>query len=157
MLKKGLILIFLSGSLLCVPLPASAHRVNVFAYVQGETCYVQGYFSRTRRAQNAKVEVFDRQGQKLLEGKTDSEGNFSFKIPKRTDLKVVLTAGMGHRGEFMVRAEEMEDGAGPSEAGTPSNLEKEHEVTFREIIAGLGCILGIFGIAMWIAGRKKHR
>jgi len=81
---------------------ASAHKVNVFAWVEGNTVHVEGYFAGKKKAQDSLVEVFDSSGEKLLDGRTDQQGEFSFKIPKRTDLKIVLTASMGHKNDFLI-------------------------------------------------------
>ena len=85
---------------------AFAHRVTVFAWVEGDTVYTESKFSGGRKAKNAPVEVFDSQGRKLLEGKTDEDGEFSFKAPKKTGMKIVLVAGMGHKGEWTISADE---------------------------------------------------
>ena len=51
--------------------------------------------------------VYDNEGNQLLEGKTDEMGEFSFKVPRITDLKIVLKASMGHMGEWKIQAEEI--------------------------------------------------
>ena len=74
-----------------------AHKVNVFAWVEGDTVFVEGYFPGGKKSQDSLVEVFNPAGTKLLEGRTNKKGEFSFKIPERTDLKIVLTSSMGQR------------------------------------------------------------
>ncbi|MEA3416500.1 MAG: hypothetical protein U9R02_10160 [Thermodesulfobacteriota bacterium] len=88
---------------------ALAHKVLLTAYVEGDTVFVEGGFSDGTSCKNAGIEVFDPSGKKLLEGKTNENGEFSFKPPQKTDLKLVLNAGMGHRGEYMVTADELQD------------------------------------------------
>ncbi len=87
---------------------ALAHKVLLTAYLEGDTIFVEGGFSDGTPCKNAKVEVFDPSGKKLLEGKTNEDGEFSFKPPQKTDLKLVLNAGMGHRGEYTVPADELQ-------------------------------------------------
>ena len=53
---------------------ALAHKVNVFAWVEGDTVHVEGYFAGNKKAQDSLVEVFDRTGEKLLDGRTDQQG-----------------------------------------------------------------------------------
>ncbi len=84
-----------------------AHRVVLFAYVQGDRVFTESYFNDGKRCKNSRIEVFDGFGNKLLEGKTDENGEFSFTPPKRTELKIVLTAGMGHRDEYSIPAGEL--------------------------------------------------
>jgi nickel transport protein len=89
--------------------PASAHRVNVFAWVEGDTIYVESKFSGGKKVNAAKIIVMDPRGVELLSGRTNDQGEFSFKVPKPTDLKIVLVAGQGHQGEWTVRAAEIAD------------------------------------------------
>jgi nickel transport protein len=81
-----------------------AHKVNVFAYVEGDAVVVEGYFSGNVKAQNSVVEVLDSDGKKILEGKTDEKGIWRFKLadlpPIKADIKIVLEGGMGHKADF---------------------------------------------------------
>ncbi|MGD8758301.1 MAG: hypothetical protein PVH78_05460 [Deltaproteobacteria bacterium] len=102
--------------------PAWAHKVMIFAWVEGDTIYTQSKFSGGKRAKNATVVVYDKEGNQLLAGETDEKGEFSFKVPKRTDLKIALKASMGHLAEWTIPVEEMTpvlDGAegSPPEVG----------------------------------------
>ena len=87
--------------------PALAHKVTIFAWVEGDTVYTQSKFSGGKRAKNSTVAVYDKEGNQLLEGQTDDNGEFSFKVPKKTDLKVVLKASMGHLAEWTIPAEDI--------------------------------------------------
>lgn len=108
--NKSLIILFLASVLIISStLTASAHKVIIFAWVEGDTVFTESKFSGGKRAINALVEVFDREGQQLLEGKTDDQGEFSFKVPKLTDLRVVLTAGTGHKGEWTIPESEIRE------------------------------------------------
>jgi nickel transport protein len=88
---------------------ALAHRVNVYAWVDGDTIYVECKFAGGNKVRSGKITVIDPQGVELLSGLTNDEGEFSFKIPKRTDLKIILNAGQGHQGQWTIRAAEMEN------------------------------------------------
>lgn len=87
--------------------PALAHKVMIFAWVEGDTVFTESKFSGGKKVLNAPVLVFDKDGKKLLEGKTDNKGEFSFKIPKITDLRIVLNAAMGHKAEWTVPESEV--------------------------------------------------
>ena len=82
------------------PLTALAHNVNVFAYAEGDKVITESYFNDGRKCLDSTIEVFDTQGNKLAEGKTDAEGRFAFRPSIRTDLLIRLTASMGHRAEY---------------------------------------------------------
>ena len=83
-----------------------AHKVSVFAWVEGDAVHVEGYFAGGKKAHDSLVEVFNPAGAKLLQGKTDDKGQFSFTVPEKTDLRIVLTASMGHKNDFIVTAGE---------------------------------------------------
>jgi nickel transport protein len=100
LLLAGLLLAFWGA-------PVWAHKVMIFAWVEGDTVHTQSKFSRGKKAKNSEVVVYDKEGNQLLEGKTDEQGEFSFKVPKKTDLKVVLKASMGHMAEWVIPAEEI--------------------------------------------------
>ena len=111
-MKNKLYLILISIFLIIIMVDVSvfAHKVNIFAYVEGDKVYTESYFSDGKKCVDSKIEVFDSQGDKVLEGLTDEEGAFSFEIPSGDgDLKIVLTASMGHRAEYIIRADELGD------------------------------------------------
>jgi nickel transport protein len=115
-LKIGLISLVAAVLLLLPRSQALAHNVTVFAWVEGDTVHVESKFSGGRRPVAAPVEVFDTRGNLLLKGVTDDNGEFSFKVPEKTEMKVVLLAGMGHKGEWTIPLSDLEDGS----LGTPS-------------------------------------
>ncbi len=115
-MKKGnnirfsFIILFLTSIILTGSnVPALAHKVIIFAWVEGDTVFTESKFSGGKKAINARVEIFDKDGKKLLEGKTDNKGEFSFKIPKLTDLRIVLNAGMGHKAKWTVPESEIRE------------------------------------------------
>jgi nickel transport protein len=89
------------------PANACAHRVNVFAWAEGGRVFVECKWPDGKRVHEGTIRVLDAGGAELLTGKTDQEGNFSFKIPKQEELKIVLEAGMGHRAEWTISKEDV--------------------------------------------------
>ena len=107
-LSKGIVFFLFTVLCLAVIVPqAFAHKVILTAYVEGDTVFVESGFSDGTLCNNAEIVVFDPSGKKLQEGKTDENGKFSFKPARRTDLRLVLNAGMGHRDEYIVRADDL--------------------------------------------------
>lgn len=98
---------------------AYAHRVNVFAYVEGTEVFTESYFSKKKKVHQGKVEVFNsKDGKLLLSGITDDNGNFNFPVPNQTKtdksgLFIVLHASEGHRGEWTLAADEIFPDASP--------------------------------------------
>ena len=106
--KLYLILIFTFLIIIMMDVSIFAHKVNVFAYIEGGKIYTESYFNDGKKCIESKIEVFDNRGNKLLEGLTDKEGEFSFEVPSEDgDLKIVLTASMGHRAEYSILADEL--------------------------------------------------
>ncbi len=88
---------------------AAAHRVNVFAYVIGDTVHVESNLSGGKHVKGGKVVVTGGQGRVVASGLTDENGRFSFRVSERTDLTVLLIAGQGHRAKWVVRESELAD------------------------------------------------
>ncbi len=92
---------------------ADAHKVNIYAYAENGMVHSESYFVDGTKCKNSVLEVFDeRDKTKLLEGKTDEEGKFSFKIPKVTSIKIVLHASMGHQAEYTLSEDEVREAMG---------------------------------------------
>jgi len=86
---------------------AQAHKVTLFAWVEGDRIYTESKFSGGKRVKNGTVTVLDSAGNQLLEGKTDDNGEFSFKKPEADGLTVIINAGMGHRNQWTLGAAEL--------------------------------------------------
>jgi nickel transport protein len=190
---------------------ASAHKAVIFAWVEGDTVFTQSKFSRGRKAVNSIVVVYDTDGNQLLDGKTDKNGEFSFKVPKKSALKIVLKASMGHLAEWTIPAKEILTAFGsvghipmenaPNEGSKETwkdsatvkaetanslpdhvylesqalqqmidkSLDKklapitnmlaksmDREPGLTEILGGIGYILGLVGIALYVANRRRN-
>jgi len=114
--KRLLPVVSLVILLLCFSTPAFAHKVYLYAWVEGNTVYTESYFSGGVKVNNGLIQVFDPAGKKLLEGHTNAKGEFSFRIPEKTGLRIVINASMGHRGEYILKADEL-GGSSASETG----------------------------------------
>lgn len=182
---------------------AHAHKVAIFAWVEGDTVHTESKFSGGKMVKGGKVEVFDEAGTLLLEGRTNDNGEFSFKIPKSTDLNIVLSAGMGHKNSWKLSADELGTvraaatdalAAAPEKATVhppgdalshptaavisvrqleeivARQLEKQLQplnrmlatsrdegVRISDIIGGIGYILGLVGLGVYIRYRKTGR
>ncbi len=182
---------------------ACAHKVNAFAYVQGDKVIVEAYFSGNVRMRDGKVQVFDAVGNMFKEGRTDENGEFSFPVADISkdagDVRILVDAEMGHQAEYILSAADIPGRAaqvsvpqppeksssakpGPKEIsapladmgkllddklqplitmlGTQQKLllaEKNNGPSFREIVGGLGWIMGIFGLWSYMSSRNKHK
>ncbi len=178
---KFLLSLTLFISLLLVSSEASAHKVNIFAYAEEGMVYTEGYFPDGRKVEGGKVEVYDSQGNKLLEGTTTKEGTFDFKIPKVDDLKIVLIATMGHKNSFTIYADELAEATAgvaaepvaqvartpaeqtgakvaqvPAKPSRRRRREPEKEsFPVAGVFGGLGFIFGLTALIMQFSGKKK--
>jgi len=91
---------------------AHAHRVTVFAWVDGHTVHTQSRFSGGKAVKNGRITVYDSQGKILLTGNTDSAGEFDFNLPGTTGIRIVLDAGMGHGNEWVISTEDVDSAQG---------------------------------------------
>ncbi|MGL1861286.1 MAG: hypothetical protein OCC46_02050 [Pseudodesulfovibrio sp.] len=104
---------------LCLSAVSSAHKVNLFAYVDGNSVVTDSGYSRSKRVHDGTIEVYDAStGQMLLSGPTDDNGKFDFEIPKearanRMNLRLLLKAGTGHQAEWTVKYDEYGAAKGP--------------------------------------------
>jgi len=101
-------LITVSSILISLTSNAYAHGVNVFAYVEGGIIYTESYFTDGKRVINGKIYVYDSEGNIVNTGRTNRNGEYSFKITRVDDLTVVLDATMGHRAELKISRDELE-------------------------------------------------
>jgi nickel transport protein len=108
--------------------PAMAHKVFVFASVQGRRIEGEVYFRGGTPARDAKVTVVGPGGEVLGETATDEEGKFVFEAQQRFDHRLLADAGGGHEAEYTVAADELPDElpapgapeASPTEAPEPA-------------------------------------
>jgi len=121
-LRIGTTALFMTVMLLLSCSRALAHNVTVFAWVEGDTVHVESKYSGGRRPMAAPVEVYDNRGSLLLQGATDDNGEFTFKVPTKTEMKVVVLAGMGHRGEWTIPLSDL-PGAEPAPPVAPAGPE----------------------------------
>ena len=148
-LAKSIFFLLWVICLLCFRIEsADAHRVVVFAWVEGDTVYVESKFSGGKRVKAGEIIVTDPQGNELLSGRTNENGEFSFKVPKKSELKIILLAGTGHRGEWTIAAGEIEMPAAANKRTPPK------ATSVKRIIIGIGWIFALTGIVAYVRKRK---
>jgi len=150
-----------------------AHKINLFTYKEGDKIFVEGYFSDGAPVKNSLIEIYNEKGEKIIGGKTNEEGLYSFKVPECKKIKIVLIGDMGHRVEKEIEIiekkllkKEIENKKIDNEeikkiveesiekAITPliKEIQKEKEkVHILDIIGGIGYIFGIFGIYLYLS------
>lgn len=102
--------------LLALSTPAFAHKVIASVYTEGEVISGDIGFSNGDMAQHALVEIFDPQGNKLGEVKTDEDGLFTFRPTRAVTHIFRANLGGGHVAEVRMEADELPAIAGASPA-----------------------------------------
>lgn len=103
------IIIVVVAAVLMLAGPAEAHRLKLFAAVDGGAITGSAYFTGGGRAVGVPVEVRGPDGALLLAVTTDAEGAFRFDPLGSFDHHLSVNSGDGHRADFLVSAEELPD------------------------------------------------
>lgn len=95
---------------------ANAHRMNIYAWLEGGNVLVECGFGRAQPVIGGQVTVYDNVTNKeLLQGRTSREGAFSFAVPdvvrKGHGLRIEVNAGQGHVGDWVMEASQLYEAA----------------------------------------------
>ncbi|MDE6735271.1 MAG: cobalamin biosynthesis protein CbiL [Desulfovibrio sp.] len=200
---------------LALPADALAHRVNIFAWVEGGNIVVECGFNRAAPVRGGLITVYDAgDGKELLQGRTNERGVFVFAVPEAVrvghGLRIEINAGEGHVNDWTMTAAEINEArdlghgflqAAPATAakapdaattsivpapevpaGPPPLTAAEVRAivgealnaglapirrelaalsspgpTVRDIVGGLGWIMGLVGIACWFMARRRQQ
>ena len=94
-----LILIVLLGALT----GASAHKLSVFAWVEGDLVKVEGKLHSGKRPKQGTLRVYDGENRLLLEKTIQPNGTAAFPLKNwETGLKVVIDIGEGHQSYWIL-------------------------------------------------------
>lgn len=173
-----------AAAVMAAATPALAHKVVMDAYQSGDVVEGELGFSDGTMSQDTVVEVFDAQGAKVGETRTDSKGVFTFKPAAPGSLTFRANLGAGHIGTATLEAEgAAAPAAAPAAAETAvaatgvdaaqiaqlvaeqvrrevkplrqEILDYKEKNDLQTILGGLGYIAGLFGIGFYVAARRK--
>jgi len=171
----SILLWLLAGGVL-FPASASAHKIHVTVHVHDTSIHGEVTFQGGHPAGNIKVTAFDPAGEKLAETTTDDEGVFTLQAEFRCDYRLLAVTGDGHGGEFTVTAAQLPSSLPPrgdvstrpvSEDEPLEALRNEiillrkeltdytRQTRLRDVLGGIGYILGIAGIAFYFLGVRR--
>ncbi len=88
------------------PLSAEAHRLLLFAWVEGSTVYAESKFYGGKALQSGSFSVYNGNDDLVLQGKL-SQGQLAFQVAQAIDLKLVVDSPDGHRAEWLIEASEI--------------------------------------------------
>ena len=122
-LSLAMMPVVLAAFILGTAASALAHRVNIFAWTEGNEVVAECGFNGGNKVKQGQVVVFDAAtGAKLAEGRTDDYGVYRFSVSaegKAHGVRIVIKAGEGHQNEWTVEAAEL-SGIQPQAAAAPS-------------------------------------
>lgn len=123
-----------------------AHKINLFAYDEAGTLFIQSYFTQSSPCKQCPVKLLDAQQKELLVLTTNDEGKASVKLPA-AEFEIIVEGGMGHQAQthYVAQSHTKEEAkALPSD--TP--LDK--------MLLGLAIIVLFFGVLYWIKRKPRH-
>lgn len=108
-----------------VPKTASAHKMFVFATVQGDRIEGEVYYQGGDPAPDAKIVVSGPDGTMLDQAVADQQGRFRLEPRWKLDYRIVADDGFGHRAEYTIPEDELPSGlpafGAESSVDTPAN------------------------------------
>ncbi|AKJ65129.1 carboxypeptidase-like regulatory domain-containing protein [Kiritimatiella glycovorans] len=129
---------------------AAAHRIHVFASREGPN--VEGrVYSSSGRGIRADVRLYDAADDLAARTQTSENGTFRFDGLDTKVTRVEAVTDDGHRAE---RALNPVPGGAPSESAVSA---PEQGIRLRDVIAGLGTIAGLAGLAHFWSTRRRAR
>lgn len=121
-----------------------AHKINLFAYDEAGTLYVQSYFTKSSPCKQCTVRLMDAQQKELVLLKTDEEGKASIKLPSSA-FTIMVEGGMGHQTQTEYVAQ----------THTPETSKTlPSDTPFEKIVLGLVIIAFFFGVLFWIKRKR---
>ena len=109
---KWPLLLLLLALFFAFPSHAHAHQLKAAAVVRPNwQVQIESWFEPDEYASGAHVQVFRADGELLTKGRLDKKGIFVFSYQHIEPLKVVVSAGGGHRAETAIAAETLERNA----------------------------------------------
>lgn len=99
---------------------AHAHKLKVFATLEGQTISGYGFFIGGGRPNGAEIVIKDKSARDVYHGKTDARGGFSFKTTGASDYTIVVNTGEGHIAKALIEANRFSSPPAPSPTAEPT-------------------------------------
>ncbi|MHC4887574.1 MAG: carboxypeptidase-like regulatory domain-containing protein [Planctomycetota bacterium] len=176
-------ILFCIGVLLVGLSPAMAHRISLFASVHGNEIHGYAFGADGNRIQGATVHILPAGG-KEERVSTGESGRFVYRALRPVDHHLRLALKDGHETRFLVRGNEFGSGAMEQVRGRDTeapvllqgtSLQEEvrqlrvsvnrlreeqrllaEEKDFRDLIGGVGYLVGLAGIVAYLVSRRRR-
>ena len=141
-----------------------AHRLEgEYRVLPGGKVRVEAWFETGDVPQGAKVRVYRASDAPLLPepGTLDAAGEYIFPYEKAEKLRVVISAGEGHRKELTIPASELAspEAPAPGSAGTKETPAREHVRPFpvKDLLLGITFLLALGAFALSVRNARRLR
>jgi cobalt/nickel transport system permease protein len=134
--------------------PAWAHRLKgEYKILPGQRVRVEAWFDLTADSPaGALVQAIRENGETLAEGKLNEKGTFFFSFSRAEALRIVISAGAGHREELHVPEDELKNHLTDAAlAGTEVSLPDESALAERRPAIAHLILKAIFGVGVVMA------
>jgi nickel transport protein len=150
---------------------AHAHRLDaqIFALPNREI-QVESWFSSGDAAKGARVQVFDRQDQLIVEGQLNEQGIFVFSYGDTDPCRVVISAGAGHRKEVSISPTALARSVAATTThndlqvraiGNPPALvplaERDSGPPLKDVLVGVSFLLALAAFVLSLRNAQKLR
>lgn len=149
---------------------AHAHRLDAQVFLlPNRMIQVESWFSNGDAAKDAKVQVFGAQGQLLTEGQLNDQGVFVFPPGHGDPVRVVISAGAGHRKELTIAASALARAAASTATGDDSAMranqaslpvpltERDSGVPIKDALIGISFLLAVAAFVLSLRNARKLR
>ncbi|MBV9123760.1 MAG: hypothetical protein JO112_10420, partial [Planctomycetes bacterium] len=150
---------------------ARAHRLNAQAFVlPDQKVQIESWFSNNDVPHGAQVQVFRPDGQLLTEGTLNDQGIFVFSYERPEALRVVVSAGAGHRKELVIpEADLVRTAAAQAPASSSTGQADSPEVhpvpladrssgiSIKDVLVGVGFLLALAAFVLSLRNARQLR
>lgn len=151
-----LVLVF--AAIFGAPSIAFAHRlVTDFKVLPDNRIQVEAWFDVGGDAAiGAHVSAYADGGELLAEGTINSEGLFVFPIARKSPLRVMVSAAGGHRREFMIGAEDLQN---PIQTNVPLRplADRSAQIAAKDVVLGISFVLAVAALVLSMRNAKRLR
>jgi nickel transport protein len=163
-------------ALLLLAAPASAHKLKVFATVEGANIAGSVYFAGGGKAADVPGRILGTDGSLVATFTTGADGSFRQGVKTRMDYIITVESEDGHAAQFTIPAAEFPPALpeGRTTVAVPADIAVLEEAIARQIkplreqldasesrtrlhdlMGGIGTIFGLFGCWAWLQSRRR--
>jgi cobalt/nickel transport system permease protein len=146
--------------------PVQAHRLRGdYSVLPDGKVRIESWFDITEESPDgASVEVLGPNNRVVAAGKTDDHGAFVFEYQKAETLRVVVSAGAGHRCEIEIPADKLSAAAKPAEAPDPGDghadptrpfADRRSDVSGKDVLLGITFLLALAAFVLSLRNVRK--